>query len=208
MLRSKDWQKAQPSTADQGAGLQTASKAEQERGRPNLNRLAEGSLLHINYTANLLHVGKEDLSGPSSNLCPSPSATHGRAAEGIKADVTSTLRVIPGPEKHQDTQCFDGSSVPSCASPTPCHFTFGSWKASALAPNQTDLGAVPSYVYTSEPRAAEVRLKMGVLCFPRCGRWALLGRGGRQGQEKNQQPVGNGGWTSLRGRALQKCAIS
>lgn len=72
-----------PARTTEGAGLQTASKAEQERESLYLNRLTAASLLHVDYKVNLLHVvKKEELSGPSSNVCPSPSATHGGAARG------------------------------------------------------------------------------------------------------------------------------
>lgn len=46
-----------PARRTEGAGLQSASKAEQERERPYVNRLTAACLLHVDYKVNLLHVG-------------------------------------------------------------------------------------------------------------------------------------------------------
>ena len=103
-----------PAWRTEGAGLQTDSKAEQERERLYLNRLTAASLLHIDYKANLVHAGKKDLSGPSSSVCPSPSATHGGAADGLKANVAETLRVIPCSSAQRSTRTRNVSMAALC----------------------------------------------------------------------------------------------
>lgn len=109
---------------------------------PKLSKTGKGHISrglrqpHVDCEANLLHVGKkEDLSGPSSNICSSPSTSSGGAAEGLEADVAETLRDIPCPWAQRSTSWIiplitgkhdvsTAASSPRTPPPAPCHSVF------------------------------------------------------------------------------------
>ena len=101
---------------------------------------------------------------------------------------------------------------PPSRPPAPCHSIFGNREESAPPPNKTGLRTARLVYICKATQWINLGMQRsgwstGVSVSPRGG-WGLVGWGGGQGQEKDQHPARNGGSTSRRGKALQKCDVS